>query len=75
MDVTSVSKKDEKLSRTAAAIFVVTSEDIRRGQGLSLSVQGQNLLKDHHLEFIDSAGASRSTLINRSAYAKITWQP
>lgn len=43
-------------------------------QGLSLSVMGQNLLKDHHLEFIDSAGASRSTLIKRSAYAKITWQ-
>ena len=28
--VTSVSKKEEKLSRTAAAIFVITQEDIRR---------------------------------------------
>ncbi len=28
--VTSVSKKEEKLSRTAAAIFVINSEDIRR---------------------------------------------
>jgi iron complex outermembrane recepter protein len=30
IDVTSVSKKDQKLSRTAAAIFVITQEDIRR---------------------------------------------
>ena len=30
MEVTSVSKKEEKLSRTAAAIFVITQEDIRR---------------------------------------------
>src|ERR1700726_712011 len=28
--VTSVSKKEEKLSRTAAAVFVITQEDIRR---------------------------------------------
>lgn len=30
MQVTSVSKKEQKLSRTAAAIFVITEEDIRR---------------------------------------------
>src|ERR1700686_2925116 len=30
IEVTSVSKKEEKLSRTAAAIFVITTEDIRR---------------------------------------------
>ena len=30
MQVTSVSKKEQKLSRTAAAIFVITQEDIRR---------------------------------------------
>jgi len=30
IEVTSVSKKEEKLSRTAAAIFVITAEDIRR---------------------------------------------
>ena len=29
MEVTSVSKKDQKLSRTAAAVFVITQEDIR----------------------------------------------
>ena len=30
IEVTSVSKKEQKLSRTAAAIFVITREDIRR---------------------------------------------
>src|SRR5271170_6796176 len=30
VEVTSVSKKEQKLSRTASAIFVITSEDIRR---------------------------------------------
>src|SRR5277367_6065983 len=30
VEVTSVSKKEQKLSRTAAAIFVITSEDIAR---------------------------------------------
>src|ERR1700677_2038984 len=30
VEVTSVSKSEEKLSRTAAAIFVITAEDIRR---------------------------------------------
>jgi iron complex outermembrane recepter protein len=30
IQVTSVSKKEQKLSRTASAIFVITSEDIRR---------------------------------------------
>lgn len=30
VEVTSVSKKEQKLSRTAAAIFVITQEDIRR---------------------------------------------
>lgn len=30
IQVTSVSKKEQKLSRTAAAVFVITQEDIRR---------------------------------------------
>ena len=30
IEVTSVSKKEQKLSRTAAAVFVITQEDIRR---------------------------------------------
>jgi outer membrane receptor protein involved in Fe transport len=43
-------------------------------KGVSLSVVGQNLVRDHHLEFIDPTGASRTTEVKRSAYAKLTWQ-
>ncbi len=43
-------------------------------EGVSLSLVGQNLLRDHHVEFLDYTGATRSTLIKRSAYAKITWK-
>ena len=45
----------------------------RRGEGFSVSVVGQNLLKDHHLEFEDVNGSLQSGQIKRSAYAKITW--
>lgn len=40
----------------------------------SVSVVGQNLLKDHHREFEDVNGSMQSGQIKRSAYAKITWQ-
>ncbi|MGB8524826.1 MAG: TonB-dependent receptor [Candidatus Acidiferrales bacterium] len=43
-------------------------------EGLSISVVGQNLVRDHHLEFIEPTGATVSTLIKRSAYAKVTWR-
>lgn len=43
-------------------------------EGLSMSVVGQNLVKDRYLEFVDSSGVVRSTLIKRSVYAKFTWQ-
>jgi iron complex outermembrane receptor protein len=43
-------------------------------EGLAMSLVGQNLVKDRHLEFIDDTGSVRSTLIKRSAYAKFTWQ-
>ena len=36
VEVTSVSKKEEKLSRTASAIFVITQEDIRRSGALNV---------------------------------------
>lgn len=45
----------------------------RWSERLSFSVVGQNLLKDHHLEFVSGDGAT-STLIKRSGYAKLTWQ-
>jgi len=36
IEVTSVSKKEQKFSRTAAAIFVITQEDIRRSGATSI---------------------------------------
>jgi iron complex outermembrane receptor protein len=41
---------------------------------LSISVVGQNLLQDHHLEFMDIDGSLQSGEIKRSGYAKMTWQ-
>ena len=42
---------------------------------LTLGVYGQNLLRDRHLEFFDpNDGSTRSTLIRRSGYAKLTWR-
>ena len=43
-------------------------------ESVSLSVVGQNLLRDHHLEFIDINGSIQSGQIKRSGYAKITWR-
>jgi iron complex outermembrane receptor protein len=40
--------------------------------GLSFSLVGQNLLRDHHLEFVDFSGATRSTMVKRSAYVKLS---
>jgi len=38
-----------------------------------LSLVGQNLLHDHHLESLDAVTLVNSALIKRSAYAKLTW--
>jgi iron complex outermembrane recepter protein len=40
----------------------------------SISMVGQNLAKDHHLEFEDFFGSMQSGQIKRSAYAKFTWR-
>ena len=39
-----------------------------------LSLVGQNLQRDRHEEFVDSAGSESSTLVRRSAYVKWTWE-
>jgi iron complex outermembrane receptor protein len=39
-----------------------------------LSVVGQNLLKNEHLESMDQLTLVNSSLIKRSAYAKFTWR-
>jgi iron complex outermembrane receptor protein len=41
---------------------------------LSFSLVGQNLLKDHHLEFDSPSEIVLSSLVKRSAYAKIVWR-
>ncbi|MGA8145801.1 MAG: TonB-dependent receptor [Candidatus Acidiferrales bacterium] len=46
----------------------------RAAEQLSISLVGQDLIRDHHVEFIDSGGASRFSLIKRSAYAKVSWR-
>jgi iron complex outermembrane recepter protein len=43
-------------------------------ESLAMSIVGQNLVKDRHLEFVDDSGSVRSTLIKRSIYGKLTWQ-
>jgi iron complex outermembrane receptor protein len=44
------------------------------GKELSLSVVGQNLLRDHHLESNGSDQIVISSIVKGSAYAKFTWQ-
>jgi iron complex outermembrane recepter protein len=46
----------------------------RLSERVQLSVTGQNLLSDHHAEFNDQFQSVNSSLIKRSAYAKLTWR-
>jgi len=39
-----------------------------------ISIVGQNLLQDRHLESMDQLTLVNSSLIKRSAYAKFTWR-
>ena len=40
----------------------------------SFSIVGQNLARDHHMEFVDVTQTERTTLVKRSAYAKLRWE-
>jgi iron complex outermembrane receptor protein len=44
------------------------------GEKVSLSVTGQNLLHDHHLESSGPDQIVVSSMVKRSAYAKMTWK-
>ncbi len=46
----------------------------RASDHLSISLVGQNLLKDHHIETSNSDQSEKSSLIKRSVYAKLAWQ-
>jgi iron complex outermembrane receptor protein len=39
-----------------------------------LSLVGQNLLQDHHVEFNDALAVVNSSQVKRSAYAKLSWR-
>jgi len=43
-------------------------------EGATISLVGENLAQDHHLEFVDELGSVRSALIKRSAYVRFTWK-
>ena len=45
----------------------------QRGEGLSFSLVGQNLLKNTHFEYYDLNGSTEPSLVKRSGYAKVTW--
>jgi iron complex outermembrane receptor protein len=46
----------------------------RLAERMELYLVGQNLLRDHHVEFNDTFQSVNSSQIKRSVYAKITWQ-
>jgi iron complex outermembrane recepter protein len=45
----------------------------RLGKGLSANFVGQNLVRDHHFEFVNNEGTGFANVVKRSAYAKLTW--
>jgi iron complex outermembrane recepter protein len=46
----------------------------RLAERATLSLTGQNLLSDHHMQCNDQLQSVNSSQVKRSAYAKITWQ-
>jgi iron complex outermembrane receptor protein len=46
----------------------------RLRESVGLSLVGQNLLRDHHVEFNDAFQSVNSSQVKRSGYAKLTWQ-
>jgi iron complex outermembrane receptor protein len=46
----------------------------RLGERVELSLVGQNLIQDHHLESNDSLTSLNPSQVKRSAYIKFTWQ-
>jgi iron complex outermembrane receptor protein len=46
----------------------------RFSERMRLSIVGQNLLLDHHVEFNSALGVVNPSEVKRSAYAKMTWK-
>ena len=45
----------------------------RAGERVSMSVVGQNLLKNLHAEYAGPSSSVQTDLMKRAVYAKITW--
>jgi iron complex outermembrane recepter protein len=45
----------------------------RVAERVELNLVGQNLLHDHHVESLDALTLVNSSLVKRSAYAKMSW--
>jgi hypothetical protein len=45
----------------------------RLGESLTLGLIGQNLLKDHHIEFQDPLSLRTFSQVKRGVCAKLTW--
>ncbi|HXM75313.1 MAG TPA: Plug domain-containing protein, partial [Thermoanaerobaculia bacterium] len=70
IEVTSVSKKPEKLSETAAAIHVVTDEDIRRSGAVSIpealrDIPGVEVARVDSRQYAITARGFNSTTANK----------
>jgi len=46
----------------------------RLRESTALSLVGQNLLRDHHVEFSDAFQSVNSSQVKRSVYARLTWR-
>jgi iron complex outermembrane receptor protein len=46
----------------------------RPAGGFELSVVGQNLLEDHHLEFGSAVTSVRATQVQRGVFGAVTWR-
>ena len=66
----------ERLPAQQVASYTRIDTQLSRqlGEGLELSLVGQNLLHDHHLESNDQLTSLNPTQVKRSAYAKIAWR-
>ena len=60
--------------REASVTRLDTGLSWELGERIALSLFGQNLLGSRHEEFVDTTGSADTTLIERSAYAKVEWR-
>ncbi len=66
----------ERLPAQAVPSYTRLDSQLSRriGEGMTLSLVGQNLLHDHHLESNDGLTSIDPSLIKRSFYAKLVWR-